>query len=184
MDTLKSDLERAIPHFDTTSDGMAALTRDGKQALRRRRARVGGAVTTSGLAVAGVVMAATVMFTQGGQQDTNGATPGGATAAPRAARPSQPVEAEISLASLQKVADVCGELTLDPDSKTLTNDGQAVAASDEANGDGWSAAQYACGPDIIRILQADDRGLVGRYPARENEPLSRWAEDNVERLQQ
>lgn len=183
MDTLKNDLERAIPHFDTTSEGMAALTREGKQALRRRRARVGGAVTTSGLAVAGVAMAASAMFAHGGQQDTN-ATPGGATTAPRTATPSQPVEAEFSLASLQLVADACGEVTLDPGSKTLTSGGHSVNASEEASGDGWSAAEYACRSDIIRIVQADGRGLVGRYPASEGGSLSTWAEDNVERLQQ
>jgi len=183
MDTLKHDLERAIPHFDKTSHDMAALTRDGKQALRRRRARVGGAVTTGGLAVAGIAIAATVMFAPGGQQDTIDATPGDATTAPGTATSSEPVQTAISLASLQKVADACGELTLDPESKTLTNNGHTVGASDQASGDGWSAAQYACGADIIRIVQADDRGLVGRYPASEDESLSTWAEDNVKRLQ-
>jgi hypothetical protein len=184
VDTLKNDLERAIPRFDTTSNGMAALTRDGRRALRRRRARVAAVLTTGGLAVAGVAMGATVMFAEGGQQDTNGATAGGATSAPRTATSSQPVEADLSLASLQQVADACGPFTLDTASKTLTNDGQIVDASDEAHGDGWSAAQYACGSDILRIVQADDRGLVGRYPASEDESLSAWAQDNVGRLRQ
>lgn len=181
MDTLKNDLERAIPHFDTTSNDIQALASEGRQALRRRRTRIGALLTTGGLAVAGVAMGGVLIGSQGGQH-TKDTTAGGGAETVLTQTPSEAVSVEISLAGLHQVADSCGELTVDRESNTLTHGGQTVDASDTANGDGWAAAQYACGPDIVRIVQTDGRGIIGRYPASDNEPLGTWAETNVEQL--
>ena len=163
MNTLKHDLERAIPHFDTTSEDITALTLEGKRALMRRRTRVGGGLATSGLAVAGVALGVTAMFTQNGQPGSHDVTAALPTAAP-----AQTVEPQISLASLRQVANACDgfEVRLKTQSQAasqakLIYDGSPVHASQQVDGEGWVAAQYDCGAKIVRVLQVDERGVVG-----------------------
>ncbi|MFT4011048.1 MAG: hypothetical protein QM655_13515, partial [Nocardioidaceae bacterium] len=147
MDTLKDDLELAIPRIDAGDDRLDTLIRAGRQAVRQRRARIGGALTAGGLVVAGLALGATAMLAQD--------APGPDGNQPLAIGPgaTRSVTAELTLASLQEVADTCGEVTVDPATKTLTSGGQAVTPTDQLKGDGWVAVEYPCGSDVVRVLQ-------------------------------
>ena len=183
MQTLKDDLERAIPRPETGGGDLDALVRAGRQSLRRRRARVSGALTAGGLAVAGLGLGVSTMLAPDRPQDAEpSAGSASDSAAPVTTRTPRPVDVELTLASLRTLADSCGGVTLDANTMTLTSEGETVTATDRVRGDGWVAMEYPCDSDVLRILQYDDRAAVARYGADTQGTLEEWAESNVELL--
>lgn len=180
MDMLRDELERAIPQVDADDHDLHALIGAGRQALRRRRARVSGTLAAGGLVVAGLALGATGVLSQGVPEpggDRAVAT-GRSNAEASASPAAEPATVALSLASLQQVADTCGEVTLDPATRTLSNGDRRLSRAGQVEGDGWVAVEFACGADIVRIMQFPDGGLVGRYDAGEGGTLAEWAEAN------
>lgn len=188
MDTLRDELDQAIPRFDPGTGpiepDLERLVGAGRRAVRRRRARVCSAAV-GGLLVSGLAVAGTGILPSLGPHvekdplvvtDTASATSGTPPA-------DTSQEIELSLASLLEVSRACGRYSrLEAGSGTLTAAGEEVEPTEQVTGSGWSATEFRCGSDVIRLLHGGGQGIVGRYPAAEGSTLREWAEANVGQL--
>jgi hypothetical protein len=168
MDTLKDELEHAVPHLDPHG-GLDDLVTAGRRAVRRRRARVGGVLAAGGLAVATVAVGATgAPAPDRAQQATDPA----AATAPGAARSSSAPEVRKVPLSLESVLEVSGRCP-----------GRSGRELDRVEAlwidDGLAAVEFACGEGSVRVLQTPDGELVDRYRVEQRSTLEEWAEAKV-----
>jgi hypothetical protein len=163
MDTLKDELEHAVPHLDPY-DGLDELVAAGRRAVRRRRARVGGVLAAGGLVVATVAVGASPDRAQRASEPAVVTAP---TAPRSSTTPGEP-EVALSLASVLEASGRCPGRS--------GGDLERVGA---LRGDGWSAVELACGDGSVRVLQTPDGELVGRYLVGPRRTLEKWAEAKV-----
>src|SRR5689334_18423045 len=107
MDTLKDELELAVPRVDPGPAGTEQLLTAGRRAVRRRRARVGGVLAAGGLAVATVAVGAT--DTPAPDRARQATDPAVATApgAPRSSSAPEVRKVPLSLESVLQVSGRC-----------------------------------------------------------------------------
>lgn len=181
MDTVQHDLDQAIPHLDPADPGLDQLLAAGRQAVRRRRARLGAALAGAAMAVGGVAAGVSVLLPQDGgvpaKVDRAATSNPSPSSSPRQEAPPL-VAPPISLASLQGVVDECDLVSIESETGVLTVDGGPLEPTDQVEGEGWVAVEYPCGTDVIRVLQHPTGGMVARYPA-DRGTLAAWAEANA-----
>lgn len=169
MDTLKDDLERAVPHVDPGPDGVDGLVAAGRRAVRRRRVAAVGLLAGGGLVAASLAIGATTPDDQREARDPAMAT------APGAPQPSATKASGVPL-SLESLVEAAGEC---PRSAGGGDPERVVELRDAGR---WSAVELACGDGTVRVLRTPDGELVGRYRVEHPRTLEEWAEANVDRV--
>jgi hypothetical protein len=168
MDTLKDELELAVPRVDPGPDTLDGLVVAGRRAVRRRRVRAGGLLVGGGLVAASLAVSGPGLLSPDDGQRVRDPAVATAPGAPQSsAAPTRSFRVRLSLDTLLEVHGKCGRRS-------------TPERVDEARGDGWSAVEFACGGATVRVLRTPDGGLVDRYEGDAPSTLEVWGEANAE----
>ena len=169
MDTLKDELELAVPRVDPGPAGTEQLLTAGHRAVRRRRARVGGVIAAGGLVVATVAVGAVDVLAPDRAQRATEPAVATAPTAPRASSAPEVRKVPLSLESLLEVSGRCPR----------GSGGDLDRIDALWIDDGLAAVELACGEGSVRVLQTPDGELVDRYRVEQRSTLEEWAEAKV-----
>lgn len=169
MDTLKDDLERAVPHVDPGPDRADELVGAGRRAVRRRRAAAVGALAGAGLVAASV---ATGIAGVTPRDDRREASDPAAIAAspsrPESREPARLRQTPLTLQSLLEVAGRCPGRGGEPERV------EALVVEDA-----YEAVEFECGGGSVRVVRTAEGEEVGRFRTEPGRTLREWAEGKV-----